>query len=110
MPGRGLKILGPAGLHRFGRFVLLAAEVFQVGLAIAATNDVQVELDVSGMPFVERAEQVAAELLAGWATEALPPPDFADAVHPRIAAAVDQGQLPEQIGPRAQLGLDRGGR
>ena len=87
---------------------LLAAEVFQVGLAVAAADDVQVEVDIGRVPFVQGAEQVAAELLAGRATEPLTPPDIADAVNAGVAAAVDHRQLTQQIGPRAQLGLDRG--
>jgi len=55
VPGGRLEVLAAAGFYGFGRLVLLTAEVFEVGLAIAAADDVEVEVDVGGMLFVERA-------------------------------------------------------
>ena len=50
-----MKILRAPGLDSFCRLFLLAAEVFQVGLAIAAADDVQVEVDIGRLPFIESA-------------------------------------------------------
>src|SRR5438093_11545876 len=65
------------------------------------------KIDVLGMPTVEGAEQIATELLAGRARQSLPPPDFAHAMHARIAAGVDRRQLFKQLRLLAQKRLDR---
>src|SRR5205085_4519750 len=107
MPSRRLKILRSSRLGGVGCFFLLSAEIFEVRLAIAAADGLKMKIDVLGMPAVERGEQVTAELLACWARQALPPPDFAHAVYARIAAGVDRRKLLEQLRLFAQLRFNR---
>src|SRR3954452_9627549 len=91
--GGGLKVLRQPRLDRFGRFFLLAAEIFKIRLAIAAADLLQMEVDVLRVLGIERAQQITAELFARGARQPLPPPDFADAMHPRVAAGVDRRKL-----------------
>src|SRR5262249_46270054 len=59
-------------------------QVVEVGLAVRAADGFEVEFDVVFEPGVDRAEQVAAELLARRATDPVPTPDRPD----RVLAAV----------------------
>src|SRR5262245_59962933 len=107
MPGRRLKILRASGLRRLGCFLLLATEIVEIGVAVAAADGLEMKVDVLGVTTVEGAKQVAAKLLASGAREPLPPPNLAHAVHAGVAAGVNRRKLFEEFGLLAQLRLDR---
>jgi hypothetical protein len=108
MTGCGLEVLRSACFCRFGGFFLLALEVFDIRLAQSAADGFDVEVDVFGRLFVKDAEQVAADVIAGGAGEAMAPPNLANAMQAGVAAGVDRGKLFEQVGFFSELGLDRG--
>src|SRR5262249_17652346 len=107
MPGSGLKILRAPRLSRLGRFFLLTTEIVEIGVAVAAADGLEMKVDVLGVTTVERAEQIAAELLAGGARKPLPPPNFTHAMHAGISTGVDCRKVLEQFGLFAQFRLDR---
>src|SRR5438445_9368553 len=76
LSGRGKQI---------GSLALEFLQVVEIGAAIGAADVVEVEADVVFEAGVERAEEVAAELVARRATDALAPPDGPD----RVFAAID---------------------
>src|SRR4029079_6067814 len=106
MSRRRLKILRAAGLHRLGRFLLLSSQILDIRLAQPAANRLDMKLNVIGLLRAQRAEQMTAELIASRARQPLPPPNLADAMHPRIAPRVNRRQLLEQLWLLAQLRLD----
>src|SRR5690242_2438103 len=66
------------GFTHAGSSALLRLElpqVVQVGLAVGAADDIEVEADVIEQFLVARAEQKAAQLIASGATDAFAPPD-----------------------------------
>ena len=84
---------GAFGGSTVGRFGLLRLEVVEVGLAEAAADDVEMELDVGGFFVGQGTEQMAAELLARGATETIAAPDFAERVDAGVAAVDEIGEL-----------------
>lgn len=98
MAGAGMEVFAAAGGGAFGgstvgRFGLLRLEVVEVGLAEAAADDVEMELDVGGFFVGQGTEQMAAELLARGATETIAAPDFAERVDAGVAAVDEIGEL-----------------
>ena len=82
--------LAAVGDFRLGRG-LLAFQVGDAGGTIAAADRIDVEIDVVAFAIRENTEQIAADLLARWATEAVSPPDLAERVNAGVATAVDGG-------------------
>src|SRR4051812_45548438 len=87
----------------------LGLEVVEVGLAEGAADDVEVEGDVGRQGGVEGVEQGAAELLAGRAGEAAPPPDGPEGVQAGVASVLADVLEPgAELGRLAQRLLDAG--
>ena len=80
MSGAGLKIFSAAGLGRVGVGGGVG-EVVSIGGAVAAADDIEVEIDVVGLVGGQGAEKVVAELLAGGAGKSSSTPNRTDAVH-----------------------------
>jgi len=85
---------------------LLCFKVGEICRADAAADGVDVKADVVCLFVGEDAQQIAAKLLPRRTREPLAPPDFAERVYARIAAAVDLRELLQEIGLRAQCALN----
>ena len=80
---------GVVGDFRFGRR-LLRLQIADAGRAVAALDRFEVKLHVVGRVARQHAQQVAAQLFARRAAQPMPPPDFAERMHARVAPAVDR--------------------
>ena len=72
----------------FSAFFFFCAEVFEVGLAVAAADGLEVELDVVGPFGREGVEEVGAEFFSRKAGDAAVAPDTAEGVQGRFALGV----------------------
>ena len=87
---------------------MLLPQVLEVGLAVAASDHVQMETDIIGVVVIEDAEQEAPELFARRATDPVAPPDRTQVMEPVIASLDPFDQTRTQIGISAKLGFDPG--
>ena len=97
---RGLEELAAAAAGGVVGGLAGLSEVVEVGFAEAAADRAEVEVDVVGEVVARRAEEVAAELAAGEAAQAVATPDFADGVSPLIATPHQQSCLLTEDGGR----------
>ena len=86
---------------------MLLFQIVEIGLAIAATDRVDVKHDVVGLVVVQHTQQVAAQLFARGATQPVATPDFAQRMHAGVAALDDFRQLRGQLWILAQSIFDR---
>lgn len=100
----------PAAAGRVFFFLLGAPEphVVEVGSAVAAFDDVEMELDVAALDVVQHAEEVSAERAAIGTGDATALPDGPERVVAEVAAADQLGEPFEERRIIAQRLLDRG--
>src|SRR5260221_48420 len=96
--------LSALGCDRRG---LLRLKIEQIGLAVAAADRVEMEANVAHLFVAENTQEEAAELLPRRTAQSIAPPDLAERMHSRIAAAVDRLECAEQLRVAAQGLLDR---
>ncbi len=82
-------------------------QVLHVGSAESAAYLLQMKLNVVVLFGVERAEQKATELRAGWATESMASPNLSYPMHSRLALHSKRQQALAQRTVAAQALFDR---
>jgi hypothetical protein len=91
--GAGLEEPPTALLDLVSRVLLAGLEVGEVGLAVRATDRLQVELDVVLKAGIEGLEEEGAELFASRAAKPMPPPNGPDRVFAAVPFLEDHGEL-----------------